>query len=192
MLIRTFSISICLSIVIAVVFDSSTVHGAEAVDKPAAEVKAKTEKVKVRNITLDVPTAWKKENPSSRLRLAQYRIPAVEGDQEDAELSVFSFGASDAAANVQRWISQFKPEGRTVAIWTGQAATGKYVIVELSGTQQKPGTRFLGVILPVPNKGTYYLKLVGPDKTVSKQRNLLRQTFGGDVKIEKKATLDSL
>ncbi len=159
--------------------------------------------VKLRDLTLSIPGAWKQEEPKSKLRLAQFSIPATKGDKEAAELAVFNFGAGGGIeANIQRWIGQFQPKGRTAKITTGTAPQGKYVFVDLSGTYKKPdgppirqktvdtpGTRALSVILAIENKGLYFLKLVGPQKTVGGQADIFRAAFGGNAKDEKEVSL---
>ncbi len=169
----------------------------------ADDADAKTTEVKVKDITLIVPATWKEEEPESRLRVAQFKIPAAEGDKEDAELAVFSFGASGIEDNIKRWINQFQPEGRKVAISSGEAKQGKYVFVNLSGTYNKPvgppvlgkteatpGSRVLAVILAAPEKGVYFFKLTGLDKTVAAQTDALRKSFGGDASKERELKLD--
>lgn len=163
----------------------------------AAE-EADTVEVRARDITLNVPKHWEQEGRKSRLRLTQFRVPAIEDDEEDAELAVFSFGASDIEGNIRRWISQFEAEGRRVKISMGDQGQGKYVLVNISGTYQKPvgppiegrtepapGSRVVAVILVVPQTGVYYFKLVGPDKTVAANADHLRRSFGGDASKEK-------
>ena len=169
-----------------------------------AVAKPDTVEVQADGVVLNVPTTWEKQQPRSRLRLMQFRIPAAEGDSEDAELSVFNFGGgSSVEQNVRRWIGQFSNEGRTVAMTSGVAQNGKYVLVILSGTYKKPvgppiagktkdapGSRMLAVMLQIPDKGVYYLKIVGPAATVAAQLDALRSAIGGDAAKEKEFSLD--
>ena len=99
--------------------------------------------------------------------MAQFSIPAVEGDNEAAELAIFSFGAGGGIkANVDRWIGQFATEGRKAKTTSGKSKTGEYVFVEIGGTYRKPvgppvlrktesmaNARMLGVILAVEGEG---------------------------------------
>jgi len=169
----------------------------------AADDKAKTKQVEVKGITLSVPTSWKQEQPRSRLRLAQFRIPAADGDKEDAEVSIFSFGRSSVGDNVKRWIGQFGADGRKSKVTSGKAELGEYVMVEVSGTYNKPvgppiagkteptpNSRMFAVILEAKDKGVYYLKLTGPDKTVARQAETIRSSFGGEAAKEKNYELD--
>ncbi len=43
----------------------------------------------------------------------------------------------------------------------------------------------MGVILAVEGKGNYFLKMTGPDKTVSGAASAFRESFGGDAGNEK-------
>ena len=61
------------------------------------------------------PDGWVKEQTSSSMRVAQYKLPKAEGDPEDALLVVYYFGATQGGAvqaNIDRWISQMQqPDG---------------------------------------------------------------------------------
>jgi gluconolactonase len=155
--------------------------------------------VKFEELVLKVPAAWKQQPPTNNLRLGQFEIPAVEGDQEPAELTVFNFGfAGGVKANVDRWIEQFERDERKVKITTAKCPLGQYVFVDISGTYKKPigppvagktqpapGFRVLGIILSVEKKGNYFLKLTGPEKTVSSAVAAFRASIGGNEKDEK-------
>jgi gluconolactonase len=165
----------------------------------AADEKA--EKVEIQDITLEIPADWKQEAPSNKLRLAQFKVGPADGDKEAAEMVVSSFGGGGGGvdANLQRWIKQFAPEGRKVAVTTGDCPQGKYTLSDLSGTYNKPigppiagksepvkGYRSIGVILQVADKGVYFLKLTGPEKTVKKAIAAFRSSFGGNAEKEEK------
>ncbi len=163
---------------------------------------AGTEDVKVGKLILHIPTSWKKEAPSSRMRLLQFRVPASGADQEDAELAVFSFpGGGSLKQNIERWIGQFTPANREVSLFHGKTKEGRYALADISGTYKKaigppiagrteevPGSRVLAVILE-GREGVYYLKLVGPDKTVAAEAQRLRAAFDGNVAEEKPFSL---
>ena len=61
----------------------------------------------------DLPEGWEVQDPATRMRIAQYRVPGPAGD---AECIVFYFGAGqggDPLANARRWAGQFTlPDGR--------------------------------------------------------------------------------
>jgi hypothetical protein len=156
-----------------------------------AEDAAKTTEVKVDKLTLAVPEAWKQEKPASTLRLAQFSIPAVEGDKEASELAIFPPFGGTAEANITRWVGQFEAEGREVKMTQGESPQGKYIVVDLKGTYKKPegppvlqktkpapGYRMYGVIFSAKDGGNYFFKLTGPEKTVTAQADALRTSFG--------------
>ena len=177
----------------------------QADDKTANKKEVKTVEVEIKGgLKLNVPETWKQSKPSSRLRLAQFAIPKVKGDTEDGELALFNFGAGGSAkANIDRWIGQFQSVEREVKVKQGEIEAGKYFFVEITGTYNKPigppiarqtkaapGSRMLGVILGIEDKGIYFFKMTGPNKTIAAQAAALRKSFGADGKKEKEVDFD--
>jgi gluconolactonase len=163
-----------------------------------ADEKVETVTVKARDITLEIPKAWKSSPPSSNMRLAQFEIPAVEGDEEPADLVIFPPFGGGVSQNVQRWIGQFSSQGRQLKLTQGEAEQGKYVVVDITGTYNKPdgppiqgrtiptpGYRMLAVLFSKTGGGDYSFKLTGPEKTVGEATDLFRASFGGDAEKEK-------
>lgn len=148
--------------------------------------------VKVGETKIEFPASWKRQTPSNRLRLAQFEVPAVAGDKEPAELSIFAFGAGGTVAQqVQRWRGQFEPAGREFKGSRGKSELGEYVFVQLSGTYKKPngppilrrtvpmpGAKMLIMMVAVEGKGNYFFKLVGHDKTVAANSKVFREALG--------------
>jgi hypothetical protein len=133
------------------------------------------------------PDGWVTEKPSSAMRAAQYKLPKAEGDSEDASLVLYYFGPSQGGppqANIDRWISQIqqadgsssKDKAKTETITVNGL---KVTTVDVSGTytaEMAPGTgdkrndanyRLRAAVVETP-KGNYFLKLVGPSKTVGR------------------------
>jgi hypothetical protein len=119
------------------------------------------------------------------MRVAQYKLPKVESDAEDASLVLYYFGQGQGgspAANVERWVGQMKqPDGNAVKdAKQEQFETNglKVTTVDVSGTyvaETAPGSgtfhnnagyRLRAAVVETPN-GSYYVKLVGPEKTVA-------------------------
>jgi hypothetical protein len=135
--------------------------------------------VDVGGVTFEVPASWKKVQPKSSMRRAQLEVPAVEGDTEPGELVVFVFpeGAGTVQDNVERWRNQFKDDsGKSPAV-DSKTVKGKNVDVTrvsargtftdpFAGKGPQKGFRLLGGIVQTP-KGGYYLKLIGPEKTIN-------------------------
>ena len=166
---------------------------------PAISAAEKTEEVKIKGITLAVPADWKQEKAANSLRLAQFKIGPAEGDKEPAELVVSSFdgGGGGVDPNLKRWINQFEANGRKSKTTSGESAQGTYYLSDLTGTYKKPdgppvagktkpvpGSRSIGVILEAPDKNIYFLKLTGPEKTVTAAADGFRQSFGGNAEKE--------
>ena len=121
------------------------------------------------------------------MRVAQYKLPKAEGDNEDASLVLYYFGASQggsAQANIDRWISQIQQADGSASKDKAKTETFtvnglKVTTVDVSGTytaEMSPGSgtthndanyRLRAAVIETP-KGNYFLKLVGPAKTVGR------------------------
>ncbi len=132
-----------------------------------------------------VPAGWVEEERTSSIRVAQYRLPKAPGDTEDASLVLYYFGqgqGGSTAANIERWLGQMtQPDGSAASGAKDEhlVANGlKVTTVDLSGTYvaetapgsgtflNKPAYRLRAAVVETPN-GSYYVKLVGPEKTVT-------------------------
>ena len=169
--------------------------------RPRAAEPAKTHTVMAGEMKLAVPSSWVQKKPSNRFRLAQFAVPKTGGDTEDAELVVFFFGTKDGGniePNIHRWIDQFQPQGRKGKFTSGKCPQGDYVLVDLRGTWNKPieplieqktvemrDARVLSLILTIKHQGSYFLRLMGPAKTVSANVDAFRAAIGADAKSEK-------
>lgn len=132
-----------------------------------------------------VPAGWVEEERTSSMRVAQYKLPKAPGDTEDASVVLYYFGqgqGGSTAANIERWLSQMKQadgspvkDAKQVSFSTGglQVTTidvsGTYVAETSPGSgtfHNKPAHRLRAAVVETPN-GSYYVKLVGPEKTVA-------------------------
>jgi len=132
-----------------------------------------------------VPAGWVEEERTSSMRVAQYKLPKAPGDAEDASLVLYYFGpgqGGSTAANIERWIGQMKQEDGSTARGAKDeplVANGlKVTMVDVSGTyvaetapgsgtfHNKPAYRLRAAVVETPN-GSYFVKLVGPEKTVT-------------------------
>jgi hypothetical protein len=118
--------------------------------------------------------------PAKPMRVANYSIPATDGDGEAGECAVFYFGNDQGGnidANINRWIAQFenpdKPNRETKEV------NGfKITIVQIAGTYlapagpmmesqgKKENYRLLGAIVEAP-EGLVFFKCTGPAKTMT-------------------------
>ena len=141
---------------------------------------------KFTNLIWTAPESWVEEQPSSGMRLSQYRLAKAEGDPEDAVCYVSHFPGSGGSveANLSRWYEQFvQPDGRpssTVAKVNKAEHHGfQQTTVDVSGTfsqsttpmgpagEDKPNFRMLGGVIDTP-VGPWFVKLIGPEKTVER------------------------
>lgn len=132
------------------------------------------------------PDGWSSETPPPGMRVAQYQLPAADGDTEPASLIVYYFGAGQGGsvqANLDRWTGQIQqPNGgssRDKAKTESLTVNGMNVtLLDVSGAyaggdmgggagQSKPNFRMRAGVIESP-KGAYFIKLVGPEKTIGK------------------------
>jgi hypothetical protein len=138
------------------------------------------------SLKFTVPAGWVEEERTSSMRVAQYKLPKAPADAEDASLVLYYFGqgqGGSTAANIERWIGQIKQVDGSASKDRAREdqfeANGlKIATVDVSGTyvaetapgsgtfHNKPGYRLRAAVVETP-KGSYFVKLVGPEKTVT-------------------------
>src|ERR1051325_10316427 len=135
------------------------------------------------SLKFTVPAGWVEEERTSSMRVAQYRLPKVAGDAEDASLVLYFFGqgqGGSTAANIERWVAQMKQADDSSKAKEENFETNglKVTTVDVSGTyvaetapgsgtfHNNPGYRLRAAVVETP-KGSYFVKLVGPEKTVA-------------------------
>ena len=128
------------------------------------------------------PAGWKSQG-AQPLRAATYLVPAVPGDQDNAECAVYFFGAGQGgtvAANLERWKGQFKTtDGKPAAAKTATRVIHGLTVTTIDTSGQysgqggplangstKAGYRLLGAIVEGPG-GNVFLKFTGPVKTMA-------------------------
>ena len=122
-------------------------------------------------IKFDAPAAWVKEEPSSNMRKAQYRIPDKEKKGKDAQMALFYFGPNNDMLedNVKRWAQQMGAADPKPEVLQGKC---KITLVDLKGTYTgdkdagaMENSRLLAAVVEAAD-GPWYFKLVGPADTV--------------------------
>jgi hypothetical protein len=145
-------------------------------------------------IRAGVPAEWAEQTPASSMRKAQYSLPKVAGDGEDAELAVFYFGPGQGGsveANIERWIGQISQTDGTSS--KDKAKTQKreisgmpVTLVDVSGTYSagmmsnappRQGYRMLAAVAET-GEGPWFFKLTGPEKTIAKWSGSFDQFIG--------------
>jgi hypothetical protein len=138
------------------------------------------------------PADWKQETPSSSMRMAQFKLPAAEGDKDGAELAVFKMVASGSVdQNLDRQRAKFLPaQGKDKVEETKdklKVGAIDATCLDLTGTYKKkespmaekftpvPGQRQLYVLFDSKEGDSYYLVLLGPEKTVAKHKQAFEE-----------------
>ena len=114
-----------------------------------------------------------------------YALPKAQGDPEDADLAVSHFPEMKnipLAKQIERWCGQFEqPDGRptreVVKQWTLERANNPTTVIDISGRYRPsslmgpaapPRQRYRMLAAEIrTDAGPWYVKLVGPEKTVS-------------------------
>ena len=136
-------------------------------------------------LSFTAPDGWRQSPGSSSMRVAEFALPRAAGDAEDAQLIVYYFGGQGGSvdANIQRWIAQMQqPDGKPIAGPKKESRTVNglaVTLVDVSGTyvaetapggaehHNKPHFRLRAGVVETPS-GPYFIKLTGPEKTVTK------------------------
>lgn len=128
-----------------------------------------------------IPLGWKREQPSTPMRIAQMRIKAPEGSGlADAIVTISGDIGGTAEANTNRWINQIKEhviQPTRVVLYldelviTQVQALGSF----LSGlpgdpTTPTPDTLVLGAVVENGPEGAIYIKGVGPRQVLINER----------------------
>ena len=156
--------------------------------KPMAKVanlgktkfELKSDYIQIGQLQAKVPKDWKEEQPSSSMRIAQFRVPGNDGD---GELVVFSGIGGSVDANLNRWYGQFKSETENSV---SESAIQSYSQIRdmgvtfsyVEGTYLKSSMGMAGAKTEIPNyallaaivaapDGLYYFKGTGPKSTMN-------------------------
>lgn len=152
-------------------------------EQPAAAADDKGVVVELDGLKSRAPAEWKEEAPSNQMRLAQFSLPKVKDDKQDAEIVIFKGIGGSTKDNVERWKKMFiPPEGKNLddvaKIKESKVAGAAVTYLDVQGTYKykarpfdpnakeelRPNFRMLGVVFEKDNP--YHIRLVGPAKTV--------------------------
>jgi hypothetical protein len=154
---------------------------------PKAAAAAGTKPVNVSGHSFALPGQWKVIPPSNAMRKFQAIVTKAAGDGEDGDFSV-SIAGGGVDGNISRWAGQFGgadslKEKREIKTAGGASATiaelqGPYAAMTMQGQQPpKEGYAQLGAIIVTP-EGDYFLKLVGPKKTIEENKAAFEAMVG--------------
>jgi hypothetical protein len=152
-------------------------------------------------LKFEAPKSWKSTPPTSQMRKAELKVDPIEGDDYPAELVVFSFGAAAGSvdANLKRWQGLFKDKDGNPPAIESKKVKGKNVEMtraELRGDYHparfpgrpvepdRPNARLLGAIVTADGT-SYYIRMIGPDKTMTKLRPVFDELLSS-IQVEEK------
>jgi hypothetical protein len=140
--------------------------------------------VELDGLSSRTPASWKEEEPSNQMRLAQFKLPKVKDDKEDAQVIIFKGISGSAQQNIERWKGQFQPpEGKTIddiaKVKEMKVGDATVSYLDIHGTYldkfppfapnakviKRPGYRMLAVQFEAKSN-PYHIKLTGPADTV--------------------------
>jgi hypothetical protein len=185
-MLKTFIVIITLAFVCLSCSKGSVSGGPRSSVSQSSSSSAPSSQPVAGDVSYKVPEGWTAEKPTSEMRLAQYKLPKAAGDEEDALLVVFYFGPGQGGttqANIDRWVNQVKqPDGsdskdkaktETLTVNGLQVSTVDVKGTYSGGMSQDSGPkdsksiyRLRGAVIETP-KGSYFVKLTGPEKTVN-------------------------
>lgn len=163
-------------------------HGGGGAGEKALSAEGST--VTTPTFRFDIPDAWRREQPSSGMRLAQAVVPGPAGP---GELAVFHFGAGQGGgieSNFERWLGQVEqPAGSTPERGDFTTEGFKVSWIDARGTllpsgmgsgpaTPQPGFRLLGAVVEGEG-GPWFFKLTGPAATLGKQRAAFLELLRG-------------
>jgi len=130
------------------------------------------------------PGSWVEENPSNKMRFAQFKLPRAKGDERDGEIVIFKGLGGGAAANIERWKGQFiPPEGKKMddvaKVEKIKIGGQDAMLLDIQGTYKfkaapfdpkakeelLPHYRMVAIYWDGP-KEVYQIKMTGPTKTI--------------------------
>jgi hypothetical protein len=130
------------------------------------------------------PTEWKQEEPASKMRKAQYRVPDRDKTEADAIFVYSGVMGGGVDGNIARWKGQFPGSGESK---TQEFQTGDMTVHLLDiagdfegdmGTEPIKDAQMLAAIVRTP-QGDHFLKLLGPRGTVGDWRDAFVELLKG-------------
>jgi len=148
------------------------------------------------HLQLPVHVTWKKVKPRSRIIQYEFSIPVVGDDKIPGRMTIMA-ASGGLEANIARWVGQFqssegKPLGDDAKKVEKKTIDGLEVhLVDLAGDYQdkpggpfgpsvnRPNYRMLAAIVPTEGRGTWFIKLYGPQKTISAAKKHFGEMVAG-------------
>lgn len=178
------SISACLFVLLA---DAYVFAQPPEVDKAEAREPHVVELVKEK-LTVPVPGEWESVEPRTRIIAHEFAVAPTEAGADPGRMTIV-MAAGGVEANVARWAGQYKTaDGKPLAKDAPKVekrdVDGLTVhVVDISGTFadqpsgptgptiSRPGYRMLAAIVPTRDRGTWFLRLYGPEQLIAAEKD---------------------
>jgi hypothetical protein len=153
----------------------------------SAEEKKGVE-VSLDGLKATTPGDWVEEQPSNKMRYAQFKLPKAKGADRDGEIVIFKGLGGGTAANVKRWKDQFiPPEGKKIddvaKVETIKIGGHEATLLDVQGTYRfkaqpfnpnakeelMPHYRMVAIYFEGP-KDIYQVRMTGPSKTIEQYK----------------------
>ena len=160
----------------------------QVVNRGEPNISLEPEYEQIGRLQANIPDGWKREQPSSSMRIAQFQIPGKNGV---GELIIFSGIGGTVDANLDRWYGQFKSETKESisksAIKTkekinGMEVTFSYVVgtylkssMGMGGSTTEMSNYVLMAAIVIAPDGPYFFKGIGPKTTMDFQKDNFTQ-----------------
>jgi hypothetical protein len=157
--------------------------------QPAADETASAEgqTLELEQVVFAIPAGWNNKPAASGIILAEFELPAAEGDEDAGRLTVSTAGGS-VEDNVQRWRDQFGGDPESASEKEAEFNGMQVTLVDFSGeykdqrgpfapATQRPGYRMLAAIIPVSGE-LHFVKAVGPAATMDKHADAFQAFIG--------------
>jgi hypothetical protein len=127
--------------------------------------------------TFETPEGWQPQ-PASAMRVASFRVPAVQGRGAEVSVTVLAGPAGGEAGNVNRWRGQIglppvdaEAIARSATVVEGAGTVFRVFDLESAAPAPEDGqpTRMLAAILPRSER-TWFVKMTGAAPHVAGQR----------------------
>lgn len=145
---------------------------------------------------LTAPETWIRKEPKVKIIDHEFEVPPAEGDELAGRVTVMGAGGS-VEENIDRWYRQFtQPDGRDTKdvakpVEELEIAGQEVHLVDVTGTYldkppfaggkgvRRENYRMLAAIIVTQEAGNYFVKLYGPNQTVTDQEEGFKKMIEG-------------
>lgn len=158
------------------------------VASPSQSVQAEEFAVSGGKLKMTAPESWEKQRPRINMIEAEFQVPLEDGDEGKVRVTWMQVGGG-VDPNITRWEGQFY--GAEAQSKEMEVDSHKVYLVELSGSYKDTGGRPFGdaterkdyamvaAIIEMDSGPEYYIKMVGPGKTVKANKEAFTKMVEG-------------